>query len=125
MLCGPATLIPKDIEKLGVNISYDIDEVMDWADAINVLRIQMERMGVELFPSTREYRSLFGITHERLERHDKKLVIMHPGPINRGVEIDSNVADSSQAIILGQVLNGVASRMAILYLLLGGKQEPV
>ena len=124
-LCGPSTLIPKDIEKLGVNISHNIDEVMDWADAINVLRIQMERMGVGLFPSTREYRNLFGITHERLEQHDKKLVIMHPGPMNRGVEIDSNVADSSQAIILDQVLNGVASRMAILYLLLGGKQEVV
>ena len=124
-LCSTPTLIPKDIEKLGVNISYNIDAVMDWADAINVLRIQMERMGVGLFPSIREYRNLFGITHERLERHDKKLVIMHPGPMNRGVEIDSNVADSSQAIILDQVLNGVASRMAILYLLLGGKQELV
>jgi len=124
-LCGPPTLIPKDIHKLGVKISHDIDEVMDWADAINVLRIQMERMGVGLFPSTREYRNLFGITHERLDRHDKKLVIMHPGPMNRGVEIDSNIADSSQAIILDQVLNGVASRMAILYLLLGGKQEAV
>jgi len=125
ILCGPTTLIPKDIEKLGVNISHNIDEVMDWADAINVLRIQMERMGVGLFPSTREYRNLFGITHERLEKHDRKLVIMHPGPMNRGIEIDSNVADSSQAIILDQVLNGVASRMAILYLLLGGKQEAV
>jgi len=125
MLCGPTTLLPKDIEKLGVNISHNIDEVMDWADAVNVLRIQMERMGVGLFPSTREYRNLFGITHERLEKHDKKLVIMHPGPMNRGIEIDSNVADSSQAIILDQVLNGVASRMAILYLLLGGKQEAV
>ena len=124
-LCGPSTLIPKDIEKLGVNISHNVDEVMDWADAINVLRIQMERMGVGLFPSTREYRNLFGITHERLDKHNKKLVIMHPGPMNRGVEIDSNVADSSQAIILDQVLNGVASRMAILYLLLGGKQEVV
>lgn len=124
-LCSTPTLIPKDIEKLGVNISYDVDEIMDWADAINVLRIQMERMGVGLFPSKREYRNLFGITHERLERHDKKLVIMHPGPMNRGVEIDSNVADSPQAIILDQVLNGVASRMAILYLLLGGKQEVV
>ncbi len=122
-LCGPPTLIPKYIEKLGVNISYNVDEVMDWADAINVLRIQMERMGVGLFPSTREYRNLFGITHERLNKHNKKLVIMHPGPMNRGVEIDSNVADSEQAIILDQVLNGVASRMAILYLLLGGKQE--
>jgi len=125
VLCGPATLMPKEIEKLGVNVSHNIDELMDWADAINILRIQMERMGVGLFPSTREYRNLFGITHERLERHDKKLVIMHPGPMNRGVEIDSNVADSSQAIILDQVLNGVASRMAILYLLLGGKQEVV
>ena len=124
-LCGPATLIPIDIEKLGVNVSYNIDEVMDWADAINVLRIQMERMGVGFFPSTREYRSLFGITHKRFERHDKKLVIMHPGPMNRGVEIDSSVADSAQAIILDQVLNGVASRMAILYLLLGGKQEVI
>jgi len=124
-LCGPPTLIPKDIHKLGVKISHDIDEVMDWANAVNVLRIQMERMGVGLFPSTREYRNLFGITHERLDRHDKKLVIMHPGPMNRGVEIDSNVANSSQAIILDQVLNGVASRMAILYLLLGGKQEAV
>ena len=124
-LCGPSTLIPKDIKKLGVNISHNIDEVMDWSDAINVLRIQMERMGVGLFPSTREYRNLFGITHERLDRHDRKLVIMHPGPMNRGVEIDSNVADSSQAIILDQVLNGVASRMAILFLLLGGKQEAV
>ncbi len=122
-ICGPATLIPKDIDKLGVNISFNIDEVMDWSDAINVLRIQMERMGVGLFPSTREYRNLFGITQERLERHNKKLVIMHPGPMNRGVEIDSSVADSPQAIILDQVLNGVASRMAILYLLLGGKQE--
>ena len=124
-LCGPVTLIPKEIEKLGVNVSSNIDAVMDWADAINVLRIQMERMGVGLFPSVREYRNLFGITHERLDHHDKKLVIMHPGPMNRGVEIDSNVADSSQAIILDQVLNGVASRMAILYLLLGGKQELV
>jgi len=122
-LCGPPTLIPKDIDKLGVNISNNVDEVMDWADAVNVLRIQMERMGVGLFPSTREYRNLFGITHERLAKHNKKLVIMHPGPMNRGVEIDSNVADSSQAIILDQVLNGVASRMAILYLLLGGKRE--
>ncbi|MCK5342757.1 MAG: aspartate carbamoyltransferase catalytic subunit [Candidatus Heimdallarchaeota archaeon] len=124
-LCGPPTLLPPRVEELGVNISYDVDEVIDWADAVNVLRIQMERMGVGLFPSTREYRNLFGITHERLERHTKKLVIMHPGPMNRGVEIDSNVADCSQAIILDQVLNGVASRMAILYLLLGGKQEPI
>jgi len=120
-LCGPATLIPPYIEELGVNISYNVDEVLDWADAVNVLRIQMERMGIGLFPSVREYRSLFGITTERLEKHKKNLVVMHPGPMNRGIEIDSAVADGKNAIILDQVLNGVASRMAILYLLLGGK----
>jgi aspartate carbamoyltransferase catalytic subunit len=122
-LCGPATLIPPHIEELGVKISYKIDEVIEWADALNVLRIQMERMGVSLFPSIREYRSLFGITTERLANHKKDIVIMHPGPMNRGVEIESAVADGDQAIILDQVLNGVASRMAILYLLLGGKTE--
>ncbi|MBC8323733.1 MAG: aspartate carbamoyltransferase catalytic subunit [Candidatus Marinimicrobia bacterium] len=122
-LCGPATLIPPHIEELGVKINYNLDEVMEWADALNVLRIQMERMGVSLFPSVREYRSLFGITTERLAKHKKEIVIMHPGPMNRGVEIESAVADGDQAIILDQVLNGVASRMAILYLLLGGKAE--
>jgi aspartate carbamoyltransferase catalytic subunit len=122
-LCGPATLIPPHIEELGVKVSYKIDEVIEWADALNVLRIQMERMGVSLFPSIREYRSLFGITTERLANHKKDIVIMHPGPMNRGVEIESAVADGDQAIILDQVLNGVASRMAILYLLLGGKTE--
>ena len=122
-LCGPATLIPPFIEDLGVVVNYNVDEVIEWADALNVLRIQRERMGGGLLPSIREYRYLFGITTERLSRHKKELVIMHPGPINRGVEIDSAVADSSQAIILNQVLNGVASRMAILYLLLGGKPE--
>ena len=122
-LCGPATLIPPHIEELGVKVSYKIDEVIEWADALNVLRIQMERMGVSLFPSIREYRSLFGITTERLANHKKDIVIMHPGPMNRGVEIESAVADGDQAIILDQVLNGVASRMAILYLLLGGKAE--
>lgn len=120
-LCGPPTLLPLHIEEFGVNISYNVDEVLDWADAVNVLRIQMERMGIGLFPSVREYRSLFGITTERLEKHKKKLVVMHPGPMNRGIEIDSTVADGNNAIILDQVLNGVASRMAILYLLLGGK----
>mgnify|MGYP002725447229 FL=1 len=123
ILCGPATLIPPHIEELGVKINYNLDEVIEWADALNVLRIQMERMGVSLFPSVREYRSLFGITTERLANHKKEIVIMHPGPMNRGVEIESAVADSDQAIILDQVLNGVASRMAILYLLLGGKAE--
>jgi len=122
-LCGPATLIPPHIEELGVKINYNLDEVIEWADALNVLRIQMERMGVSLFPSVREYRSLFGITTERLANHKKEIIIMHPGPMNRGVEIESAVADGDQAIILDQVLNGVASRMAILYLLLGGKAE--
>jgi len=120
-VCGPPTLMPRGIETLGVTVNYHLDEVMAWADALNVLRIQRERMGVGLFPSIREYRNLFGVTVERLQRHKKPLVIMHPGPMNRGVEIDSAVADSDQAIILDQVLNGVASRMAILYLLLGGK----
>ncbi|MAD52369.1 MAG: aspartate carbamoyltransferase catalytic subunit [Candidatus Marinimicrobia bacterium] len=122
-LCGPATLIPPHIEELGVKINYNLDDVIEWADALNVLRIQMERMGISLFPSVREYRSLFGITTERLANHKKEIIIMHPGPMNRGVEIESAVADSDQAIILDQVLNGVASRMAILYLLLGGKAE--
>ena len=122
-LCGPATLIPPFVEDLGVNVNYNVDEVIEWADALNVLRIQRERMGGGLLPSIREYRNLFGITTERLSQHKKEIVIMHPGPMNRGVEIDSSVADSDQAIILNQVLNGVASRMAILYLLLGGKLE--
>lgn len=121
MLCGPSTLIPRYAEDLGVKISYSIDEVIDWADALNVLRIQRERMQGGLLPSVREYRDLFGITNERMLKHKKEIVVLHPGPINRGVEIDSSVVDSDQAIILDQVLNGVASRMSILYLLLGEK----
>ena len=121
-LCGPSTLIPPFVEDLGVNVNYNIDEVIEWADVLNILRIQRERMSGGLLPSIREYRNLFGISSDRLSRHKKELVIMHPGPMNRGVEIDSSVADSDQAIILDQVLNGVASRMAILYLLLGGKE---
>ena len=121
MLCGPSTLIPRHAKDLGVKISYSIDEVIEWADALNVLRIQRERMQGGLLPSVREYRDLFGITNERLLKHKKEIVVMHPGPINRGVEFDSSVVDSDQAIILDQVLNGVASRMSILYLLLGGK----
>ena len=120
-VCGPPTLIPPHIETLGVKVSHGLDEVIEWADALNILRIQVERMDVGLFPSVREYRDVFGVNTDRLARHNKELVIMHPGPINRGIEIDSAVADSPQAIILDQVLNGVASRMAILYLLLGGK----
>ena len=105
-----------------IDLPPNIDEVIEWADALNILRIQRERMSGGLLPSIREYRNLFGISSDRLSRHKKELVIMHPGPMNRGVEIDSSVADSDQAIILDQVLNGVASRMAILYLLLGGKE---
>jgi aspartate carbamoyltransferase catalytic subunit len=122
-LCGPPHLIPRGIEELGVEINNNIDEVIEWADALNVLRIQRERMGVGIIPSIREYRNHFGITLERLAHHKKELVIMHPGPINRGVEIDSSIADGEQAIILDQVLNGVAVRMSILYLLLGHGEE--
>ncbi len=122
-LCGPPTLIPPHIAELGVSVSHDVDKVLEWADAVNVLRIQMERMGVGLFPSIREYRLQFGVTEERLSRLKKEVIIMHPGPMNRGVEIDSRIADGDQAIILNQVLNGVASRMAILYLYLGGKPD--
>ena len=122
-LCGPPHLIPKGIQDLGVEVNLDIDEVIEWADALNVLRIQRERMGVGIIPSVREYRDFFGITQERLETHKKEVIIMHPGPMNRGVEIDSSVADGDQAIILDQVLNGVAIRMSILYLLLGADEE--
>ena len=123
MLCGPPNLMPVNIEELGVTVNYDVDEVLEWADAVNVLRIQRERQGVSYVPSVREYRDLFGITRERVERLNKQITIMHPGPMNRGVEIDSDVADSENAIILDQVLNGVAIRMAVLYLLLGDQPE--
>ncbi|MBC8213296.1 MAG: aspartate carbamoyltransferase catalytic subunit [Candidatus Marinimicrobia bacterium] len=122
-LCGPPHLLPVGIEELGVNISYNIDEVIEWADVLNILRIQRERMGIGIIPSVREYRSSFGITQERINQHQKEIVIMHPGPMNRGVEIDSTIADGEQAIILDQVLNGVAVRMSILYLLLSQGEE--
>ena len=120
-VCGPPNLIPNFLQDMDVKYNSSLDEVIEWADALNVLRIQKERMGRGLIPSTREYRATFGITSERLKKHKKEIVIMHPGPMNRGVEIDGVIADSDQAIILDQVLNGVASRMAILYLLCGGK----
>ena len=123
MLCGPSHLIPKYISDFGVEISHDIDEALEWGDVINILRIQRERMGIGLIPSIREYRKLFGITKERIHKLNKEITIMHPGPINRGVEVDSYVADSEQSIILNQVLNGVAVRMSILYLLLGANNE--
>jgi len=121
-VCGPPNLIQKGIKELGVTVSYNVDEVLEWADALNILRIQKERMGVGIIPSIREYRKFFGVTRDRLNQHKKEFVIMHPGPMNRGVEIDSEVADSEQAIILDQVLNGVAVRMSILYLLLGNDE---
>jgi len=120
-VCGPPNLIPHFLQDMDLKYNSSLDEVIEWADALNVLRIQKERMGRGLIPSTREYRATFGITDERLKKHKKEIVIMHPGPMNRGVEIDGVVADSDQAIILDQVLNGVASRMSILYLLCGGK----
>ena len=121
-VCGPSNLIPKYIENLGVQVSHNIDETVEWADAINVLRIQRERMGIGILPSVREYRQLFGINQDRLLKFNKKIVVLHPGPINRGVEISSQIADGENAIILDQVLNGVAIRMSILFLLLGAQQ---
>ena len=123
LLCAPPHLIPKFMSEFGVKISHDINEALEWSDALNILRIQRERMGIGLVPSVKEYRDLFGITKERLKKLNKEVVIMHPGPINRGVEVDTYVADSDQSIILNQVLNGVAVRMSILYLLLGVVNE--
>jgi len=116
-LCAPKSLLPKLIESLGVTISFDLMEVLNWCDAVNMLRVQNERMELSYFPSTREYSQKFGLNIERMNQLRKKIVILHPGPINRGVEITSEVADSQQAIILDQVENGVAIRMAIIYLL--------
>lgn len=116
-VCGPATMIPRNIEELGVNVFYNIDEAIQENDVLNVLRIQLERKAREYFPSIREYAKYFGITEERLEKNGKDIVIMHPGPINRGVELSSKVADGLHQIILKQVTNGVAVRMAVLYLL--------
>jgi aspartate carbamoyltransferase catalytic subunit len=118
-VCGPKTLIPKHISDLGVNVSYNLDETLNWCDVANMLRIQMERQTVSYFPSLREYSMQYGINKQKLDSLKKEIVIMHPGPINRGVEIDSDVADSKQSIILNQVENGVAVRMAATYLLAG------
>jgi aspartate carbamoyltransferase catalytic subunit len=117
MVCGPSTLIPKHIEQLGVKVSHNLDEALSWCDVANMLRIQLERQDQRFFPSLKEYSNLFGLNMERLNKLDKEIVIMHPGPINRGVEITSEVADSQQSIILEQVENGVAVRMAVLFLL--------
>jgi len=116
-VCGPSTMIPRDIKDLGVDVIYNIDEAIQENDVLNVLRIQLERKAREYFPSIREYAKYFGITQERLDKNGKDVLILHPGPINRGVELSSEVADGSNQIILYQVTNGVAIRMAVLYLL--------
>ena len=116
-VCGPTTLIPKYISSLGVQVETNLKKALEWCDVANVLRVQHERMDIKYFPSTREYTQLFGINQEILDSLGKKIVIMHPGPINRGVEISSDVADSNDSIILNQVENGVAVRMAVIYLL--------
>ncbi len=123
-VCGPPTLIPKYMsEAMGVNVNYNVKETLEWCDVANVLRIQLERQNQVLFSSLREYSLAYGINRKLLDGLKKEIVIMHPGPINRGVELDSDVADSKQSIILQQVENGVAVRMAVLYLLSGGKAD--
>jgi aspartate carbamoyltransferase catalytic subunit len=117
MVCGPKTLIPKYIDKLGVKVETNLHKALKWCDIANILRVQNERMEISYFPTTREYTQQYGVTKSLLESLDKEITIMHPGPINRGVEITSEVADSGQAIILNQVENGVAIRMAVMYLL--------
>lgn len=116
-VCGPTTLIPRYISSLGVGVETNLKKALEWCDVANVLRVQHERMDIKYFPSTREYTQLFGINKQILDNLGKKIVIMHPGPINRGVELTSDVADSHQSIILNQVENGVAVRMAVIYLL--------
>ena len=117
MVCGPTTLIPKHIETLGVKVEHNLRKALEWCDVANMLRIQLERQEIKYFPSLREYTMLFGLNKELLDSLDKKITVMHPGPINRGVEISTDVADSDQSIILQQVENGVAIRMAVIYLL--------
>ncbi|MGB1232499.1 MAG: aspartate carbamoyltransferase catalytic subunit [Winogradskyella sp.] len=117
MVCGPKTLLPKYIKDLGVKVETNLKKALEWCDVANMLRVQNERMAISYFPSTRDYTQQYGINKELLDSLDKEIVIMHPGPINRGVEITSDVADSEQAIILNQVENGVAIRMAVIYLL--------
>lgn len=117
MVCGPSTLIPKHITGLGVKVEHNLEKALQWCDVANMLRIQLERQDIKYFPSLREYSMQYGLTGVLLKKLDKEIVIMHPGPINRGVEISSEVADSSHSIILQQVENGVAVRMAVLYLL--------
>ncbi|WP_269222710.1 aspartate carbamoyltransferase catalytic subunit [Flavobacterium sp. IMCC34518] len=116
-VCGPKTLIPRHIESLGVTVESNLRKALEWCDVANMLRVQNERMDINFFPSTREYAQQYGVDKDLLNSLDKEIVIMHPGPINRGVEITSDVADSQQSVILNQVENGVAIRMAVIYLL--------
>jgi len=122
-VCGPRSLLPNAIDDLGVRVFHRIEEAIEWAEVLNVLRLQLERMTAGYIPSLREYNRVFGVTREKLERAPRDILIMHPGPMNRGVEIDSDVADGPHSVILDQVTNGVAVRMAVLYLLAGGKPE--
>jgi aspartate carbamoyltransferase catalytic subunit len=122
-VCGPRTLLPAGIEELGVTVFDRIEDAVQWADALNILRIQLERMQGGFVPSLREYNRVFGVSRERVEAAPRDLLILHPGPMNRGVEIDSDVADGPHSVILDQVTNGVAVRMAVLYLLAGGAPE--
>ncbi len=122
-VCGPRTLVPARIEELGVTVFDRIEEAIEWADVLNILRLQLERMQAGFVPSLREYNRIFGVTRERVEAAPRDLLILHPGPMNRGVEIDSDVADGPHSVILNQVTNGVAIRMAVLYLLAGGAPE--
>jgi aspartate carbamoyltransferase catalytic subunit len=119
MVCGPATLLPKYISALGVKVELDIRKALNWCDVANILRIQLERQRKSYFPSLREYSLYYGVNKEMINALDKEIIILHPGPINRGVEITSSVADADNALILDQVENGVAIRMAVLYLLAG------
>jgi aspartate carbamoyltransferase catalytic subunit len=122
-VCGPRSLMPSAIDDMGVTVFSRIEEAIEWSDALNILRLQLERMTAGYIPSLREYNKVFGVTRERLERAPRDVLILHPGPMNRGVEIDSDVADGPHSVILPQVTNGVAVRMAVLYLLSGGKPE--
>ena len=122
-VCGPATLMPAAVETLGVRFFRRIEEALEWADVLNVMRLQLERMHAGYVPSLREYNRFFGVSNERLEAAPRDILVLHPGPMNRGVEIDSDVADGPHSVILDQVTNGVAVRMAVLYLLAGGRPD--
>jgi len=122
-VCGPATLCPASFKELGVEVFTRVEEAIEWADVLNILRLQLERMNAGYVPSLREYNRIWGVSSERLAKAPKDILILHPGPMNRGVEIDSDVADGEHSVILNQVTNGVAVRMAVLYLLAGGRPE--